>query len=239
MPEMIAPSIEDMLRLAQSPVREPAVAPALLPASYQQIMPDMLAQQTRDMLTAASPSYRQRYDGPPPVNSQSGFTPTQQPTLDPQQLTYLIRQAESSGNYGALNPHSSASGAYQYTDSTWNGYGGYAKAALAPPAVQDRRFQQDLHHSLKKYNGDVFKVIASHYLPAYADEPSLWEESLTIKGHHVEPIAKYVKHVLGGNKKLENAFDEYLADQQQNVASTSGGTGELRSNAPNREGQGG
>lgn len=238
MPEMFAPSIEDMLRLAQSPVREPT-PPALLPASYRQAMPDILAQQTRNTLTAASPMYRQQYEGPPPVNSQSGFSPTRRATLSPEQLTYLIRQAESSGDYGALNPHSTASGAYQYTDSTWNGYGGYAKAALAPPAIQDRRFQQDLHHSLKKYDGDVFKVIASHYLPAYADEPSMWEESLTIKGHRVAPIAKYVKHVLGGNKKLENAFDEYLADQQQNVASATRGTGELRGNASDSERQGG
>jgi hypothetical protein len=51
---------------------------------------------------------------------------------------YVV-QRESGGNYCAKNPGSSACGAYQILDSTWNGFGGYASACDAPPAVQDEK----------------------------------------------------------------------------------------------------
>ena len=61
-----------------------------------------------------------------------------------------VRRSESDGGayphangYGAQNPSSSASGAYQFIDSTWRtvsaraGHGGYSTAAQAPWFIQD------------------------------------------------------------------------------------------------------
>ena len=55
-----------------------------------------------------------------------------------------VRRRESGGDYTAENSTSTASGAYQFLDSSWRtlsaraGYGGYGgHAAYAPPEVQD------------------------------------------------------------------------------------------------------
>lgn len=48
--------------------------------------------------------------------------------------------AESNGDWRAENATSTASGGYQFLDSTWAGHGGYAHASDAPPAIQRERF---------------------------------------------------------------------------------------------------
>jgi hypothetical protein len=54
-----------------------------------------------------------------------------------------VRKHESGGNYQAKNPVSTASGAYQFLDSTWRtmsdraGHRGYGSARSAPPHIQD------------------------------------------------------------------------------------------------------
>jgi len=50
-----------------------------------------------------------------------------------------ILRRESGGNIRAQNPVSSASGKWQFLDSTWAGYGGYQHAKDAPAGVQDER----------------------------------------------------------------------------------------------------
>ncbi len=57
-----------------------------------------------------------------------------------------VKQRESGGSYSARNPTSSASGAWQFLDSTWAGFGGYPSAYLAPPDVQDARARELWNH---------------------------------------------------------------------------------------------
>lgn len=144
--------------------------------------------------------------------------------LSPQQIAGFTRRVESGGNYSALNPHSSASGAYQNTNGNWNGFGGYSAAALAPPWVQDQKFQIDLNKALKRYGGDIFKVIASHYYPRYADNPSLWGQPIKVPAytnrggkhipeHNVGSVANYVQTFVdkSGDPTLKKAYEQYLA----------------------------
>lgn len=131
-------------------------------------------------------------------------------------LRNLIGKKESGGNYLAKNPHTSASGAYQYTDGTWAGYGGYPQARIAPKEVQDQRINEDLQHRLSRFNGDPFKVIAAHYMPAYADNPASWTEpAVATFGHKrvtVDPVAKYIAYVVKGTP-LEAQFAAYMQQQ--------------------------
>lgn len=52
-------------------------------------------------------------------------------------------ESDTAGGYRAQNPRSTASGAYQFLDSTWRnvapkaGFPGYSRAIHAPPRVQD------------------------------------------------------------------------------------------------------
>jgi hypothetical protein len=128
-------------------------------------------------------------------------------------LTRIIKQKESTDNYQAVNPKSSASGAYQYTDSTWNGYGGYTKAALAPPAIQDKKFHEDITARLSNFDGDPYKTIAAHYLPALANDPTKWDKPFKVHGRTVKPVLSYVRYVTQGTP-LEAGLDEYLAQRQ-------------------------
>lgn len=50
-----------------------------------------------------------------------------------------VMNRESGGSLTAENPVSTASGKWQFLDSTWAGYGGYSHASQAPESVQDAR----------------------------------------------------------------------------------------------------
>ena len=75
-----------------------------------------------------------------------------------------IRQLESGGNYQAHATGSTASGAYQFLDTTWAGYSGYPSAWLAPAAVQDDRAARWVTSILTSNNGDVTAVPPTWYI---------------------------------------------------------------------------
>lgn len=55
-------------------------------------------------------------------------------------IASCIAKYESGGNPRAQNPHSSASGLFQFVDGTWNNFKGYARAMYAPVSVQLQKF---------------------------------------------------------------------------------------------------
>lgn len=60
---------------------------------------------------------------------------------NPGGIAACIRKWESGGNYTAQNPSSTASGAYQFLDSTWQHVTGLSGRAMNyPPSTQDSAF---------------------------------------------------------------------------------------------------
>jgi hypothetical protein len=101
---------------------------------------------------------------PPPVN----FAGTEEQKVDA--ILQTIKGKESGGNYGttsfAEGKGSSASGGYQFTDSTWKRYAEkfgvdtkqYPRAKDAPPELQDEVARRAVKEILIQVKGDVSKV---------------------------------------------------------------------------------
>ncbi len=85
-------------------------------------------------------------------------------TADIDRILATIRTLESGGDYTARARGSTASGAYQFLDSTWDGYGGYRRAGNAPPAVQDAKAAADVQAILDRHEGDVSAVPVVWYI---------------------------------------------------------------------------
>ena len=84
-----------------------------------------------------------------------------------------IRTRESGGDYQARARKGSASGAYPFVDGTWNSYGGYAHAWMAPPAVQDERARLLVEPILRKRG--LSGVPVAWYYPAALGNPDLMD----------------------------------------------------------------
>lgn len=86
------------------------------------------------------------------------------------QILETIKKRESGGNYQAQAKGSSASGAYQFTDSTWQSLTKkykigeiYKSAKDAPPAIQDAVAAKYVDEILQEAGGDVSKVPLKWY----------------------------------------------------------------------------
>lgn len=75
-----------------------------------------------------------------------------------------IRSLESGGDYTAEAAGATASGAYQFVDGTWNGYGSYDHAADAPPDVQDAKAAEMVVSILNSHDNDVSAVPVVWYI---------------------------------------------------------------------------
>jgi len=99
-------------------------------------------------------------------------------TVFPEQMEHIlatIRYQESRGNYTIGRNKGNASGAYQFITSTWNNYGGYRDAYLAPPHIQDERAAKDVQMFLDRYDQDVSMVPIMWYYPIAASRPELMD----------------------------------------------------------------
>jgi hypothetical protein len=85
------------------------------------------------------------------------------------------RFLESRGNYAAQARGSTASGAYQVIDSTWNGYGGYRRSVDAPASIQDQFAYESMVAILKRYGNDVSAIPLAWYYPAALRNPDLMD----------------------------------------------------------------
>jgi hypothetical protein len=113
-----------------------------------------------------------------------------------------IRTLESGGDYSAESSSSTASGAYQFLDTTWGGYGGYPRAKDAPPAAQDAAALELANRILAANNGDVATVPVSWYLghvpvgTEWDTVPAAPGNTLTPREYQARWLQIYSKYVM-------------------------------------------
>ena len=83
-----------------------------------------------------------------------------------------IRYLESRGDYTAQAAGSSASGAYQFVDGTWDNFAGYPRAVNAPPTVQDKKATAMVITILERNSNDVAAVPVVWYIGHVPDPDS-------------------------------------------------------------------
>lgn len=146
-----------------------------------------------------------------------------------EEILAAIRQRESGNNYQAKAPKSSASGAYQFVDSTWQGLlkrydlTGPSSARDATPQLQDYVAGRYIADILKSHGGDLRAVPAVWYTGKY--DPSKLD---------------YVPHPEAGNNLSVRAYvDHWLEALAEHSPGFEGAAGVVVSDTPDRPAAGG
>jgi LAS superfamily LD-carboxypeptidase LdcB len=104
--------------------------------------------------------------GPSGEAPPGGMWPNTPASGSNKQILETIKKRESDGNYNIRSKSSSASGAYQFIDSTWRSRAQaagvdirqYPRAFMAPPDVQDKVADVYISEVLRQNNNDVSKI---------------------------------------------------------------------------------
>lgn len=110
-----------------------------------------------------------------------------------------IRSVESNNDYdivGPPTPSGRASGAYQFIDSTWDGYKGYPTAASAPKAVQDEKAAQLMSSYHRQFGRWDLVAVAWHAGEGTARRVQRDPSYLHKLTDGYLPTSTYVKRVL-------------------------------------------
>lgn len=100
----------------------------------------MISTTTMSTTTTLAPTPKRRVF----IGNGAGSSQIPASPINTQSLGPCIVHYESGGNPLAANTHSSARGIGQWLSGTWNNWGGYATADLAPLEVQEARLTYDL-----------------------------------------------------------------------------------------------
>ena len=147
-----------------------------------------------------------RYDG-----DCAELPPEMAPAAVPAELGSIlatIRFVESWGDYTAESRSSTASGAYQFLDSSWAGYGGYRRARDAPPPVQDAKAVELVNTILRRNNGDVSTIPVTWYI-GHVPRGAEWDQVPTVGKNTLTP-REYQARWLA-------VYDNMLASPTQSV----------------------
>lgn len=147
---------------------------------------------------------------------------------DVDRFLQVLADQESGGDPQAQNSVSSASGKYQYIDSTWRSRvsGGsaiyppgarYAHAKDAPEAVQDAVAYIEYSKKFVDFNSEIFKLAVSHFYPIANENPSLLDVTppgnVITPREYAESIIRKITEGVGTNIPLKYReapqFDQY------------------------------